>query len=75
MSRELLEGQYFTDIILFWVKLQNDMFYQDIYEFHDEFPKLTNQLTVDASFSGMFRNPALLCQDHSGGPAEKQMSG
>jgi len=37
MSRELLDGQYSTDITLFWVMLQNDMFYQDIYEFHDDF--------------------------------------
>ena len=37
MPRELLEGQFFTNSILFWVKLQNDMYYQDIYEFHDEF--------------------------------------
>jgi len=42
MSRELLDCQYFTDVILSWVSLQNDMFYQDIYEFHDEFPKLTS---------------------------------
>ena len=42
MSRELLEGQYFTNIILIWVRLQNDMFYQDMYKFRDEFSKLTN---------------------------------
>jgi len=42
MSRELLDGQYFTETFLFLVTLQNDMFYQDIDEFHDEFPKLTN---------------------------------
>ena len=36
------------------------------YEFHSR---------VEAAFSGIFLNPALSCQDHSGGPAEKQMFG
>jgi len=37
MSRELLNGHHFTDIILLWARLQNDMCYQEIYELHDDF--------------------------------------